>query len=148
MGSNHKQVWVKVNAPVDEGVADLVEALNMFPALMTTESSQGDEQSPAWVYFSFGREHWQELAEFTLGHLGPCLSDKLGDQVRVSICVTNSGVPQGELLVRPGAVSDTVDALRALARSGRSSSMSPSSNGMAAPATSTIDMVDPPIPAS
>ena len=38
----HKQVWAKVNAPVDEGVKKLVEAFSAFPELLTTESCQGD----------------------------------------------------------------------------------------------------------
>ena len=36
----HPQVWAKVNAPVDEGVRALVEALSGFKGLQTTESCQ------------------------------------------------------------------------------------------------------------
>ncbi len=32
-GRPHVQVCVKMNAPVDRGIAELVEALNEFPAL-------------------------------------------------------------------------------------------------------------------
>lgn len=149
MDNNHKQVWVKVNAHVDEGVADLVEALNSFPELRTTKSSQGDDQSPAWVYFTYGNGHWQEVAKFTLGHLGPRLAQQLGDQARLSICMTNSGEAQGELLVRPGALTDAVEVLRALARldpSSFSGGNGASVSSTISTPTSTVDLVDPPIP--
>ena len=152
MDSNHNQTWVKVNAQVDEGVAELVEALNMFPELWTTKSSQGDSQSPAWVYFSYGSGHWQEVAKFTLGHLGPRLAQQLGDQARLSICMTPSGKAQGELLVRPGALKECVEVMRALSSvdpaafaGSKGSSSTPMSPPAATP-TSTVDMVDPPIP--
>lgn len=36
----HRQIWVKVNALVDEGIVELVNALSSFPKLQTYESCQ------------------------------------------------------------------------------------------------------------
>lgn len=38
----HKQVLARVNVSVDEGMKELVEALNLFPRLETRSSCQGD----------------------------------------------------------------------------------------------------------
>lgn len=40
--SDHREIPVKVNALVDEGVACLVTALSAFPLVQTTDSCQGD----------------------------------------------------------------------------------------------------------
>ncbi len=48
----HKEVCVKVNAWVDEGVAPLVQALNQFLHVRTQQSCEG----PAEVTFTYGEE--------------------------------------------------------------------------------------------
>lgn len=71
MASEHKQVWAKVNAHVDEGVAPLVEALSRFRGVRTLESCQGNGNG-ASVWFVCGEDgKWRtiEFAEF----LGPKL---------------------------------------------------------------------------
>ena len=50
----HRQTSIKVNAQVDEGVAELVSALSEISALETLESCQGGEDRPAFVIFRFG----------------------------------------------------------------------------------------------
>jgi hypothetical protein len=90
--------------------------------MQTVESCQGDEEHNAWVCFVFGSywiNPWQELAGFVLGFLGPKLADKLGDIVHVSIQVSSCGKIRGELEVRPGAIVQTLKALRQLLRSYR-----------------------------
>jgi len=114
----HKQTWVKVNAPVDEGVAGLVSALSSFPELCTIESCQGDAEHPAVVFYSYadkgveGEHSWQKLSEFTLGFLGPRLVQQLGDLVTMGITINSWGWPQGELQVRPGAMQRTLRAIK------------------------------------
>lgn len=52
MGSRpHRQIFAKVNAPVDKGIANLVSALSEFPTLCTLSSCEGG----AFVTFRFGR---------------------------------------------------------------------------------------------
>ena len=114
----HRTVWVKVNAPVDEGVQGLVSALSLFPSLETVESCQGDQKRGPWVCFRYGAywEHpWHELAEFVLGRLAPGLSEEIGDDATVRIQSTTSGQVFGEVAVRPGAAARVENALRRLA---------------------------------
>ncbi len=61
----HAQTWVKINAPVDAALDELMCVLSTFPRLQTIESCQGNRTRPAWVCFSYGNswEHpWRELA--------------------------------------------------------------------------------------
>ena len=52
MSAPHRTVWAAVNAPVDEGIAELVEALSDFPTLSTLNSCEGG----AFVTFRFGHD--------------------------------------------------------------------------------------------
>jgi hypothetical protein len=67
----HEQVLVKVNAPVDRGVAPLVEALNRFPGVVSVESCEGDGEREAYVSFHYG-DDWKQLADF-VGRLSASL---------------------------------------------------------------------------
>ena len=124
----HKQAWIKVNAPVDEGIADLIEALSSFPMLETIASCQGDtaepvlgkEGQPAKIFFHYGQDDYahpyEQIAEFVLGHLGPELMRDLGDRIEIQLSVTTQYVVMGVLTVRPGAVRRAVRAVRRLRR--------------------------------
>lgn len=58
MASEHKQVWVKVNAYADEGIAPLVHALSRFRGVQTAESCQGGPNGcPARVSFRCEEGH-------------------------------------------------------------------------------------------
>jgi len=113
----HQQVWAKVNAPVDKGVASLITALSTFPKLQTLESCE-NLQGWAWVTFVYG-EHWkrpwEDLAKFVLGFLGSALARELGDRVRVSIQVTEAGLYRAEMAARIEAIPATVKLLAKLA---------------------------------
>lgn len=52
----HKQVMAKVNACVDENMKELVEILNSFDGVRTTESCQKDADGLAYVYFTYGSD--------------------------------------------------------------------------------------------
>lgn len=126
--SSHVQTWVKVNAPVDEGIAQLIEALSAFPMLQTIESCQGGyprsdadkEGMQAVVFFYYGQhDHahpYREISEFVLGYLGPGLMKELGDLVSIRIEVTMQYVIMGELMVRQGAMQRTIKTLKRLRR--------------------------------
>jgi hypothetical protein len=117
---SHQQVWVKVNAPVDQGVAGIVSALSQFEGLETVESCQGDANRGAWVCFRYGRYwdcEWTELADFFLGYLAPKLVQLVGDDVNLRIQIAPSGQIFGELSTRPGAEHRVETALRKLADS-------------------------------
>jgi len=56
--TDHHEVPVKVNAWVDEGIADLVAALSELEGLITLESCQGDVgRHDAFVIFRYGDWH-------------------------------------------------------------------------------------------
>ncbi len=111
MGTSHRQVFVKVNAPVDEGIAEVVGLLSQVPGLETIESCQGDPKR-AFVLFRLGG--WNELARF-LAHITPDLIDPC-ESVSVSAEAFNGSVPMGRIAFRPEAVSIVERALRRTVR--------------------------------
>ncbi|UCG02472.1 MAG: hypothetical protein JSW11_00470 [Candidatus Heimdallarchaeota archaeon] len=66
----HNEILIKVNAWVDEKVASLVESINCFEDLLTLASCEGDDENPAYVYFTsvngpfklFDRVHMLSIA--------------------------------------------------------------------------------------
>lgn len=124
----HKQVWAKVNAPVDEGVVNLIEALSSFPMLQTIASCQGDtgepvlgkNGQPAKIFFHYGQHDYanpyRQIAEFVLGYLGPGLMRDLGDRIDIQLSVTTQYIVMGVLTVRPGAMRRAVRAVKQLRR--------------------------------
>jgi hypothetical protein len=61
----HREVPVKVNAMIDEGIAPLVLALNEEPRLLTVDSCQGDGEDSAYVYMLYGGPAAHAAAFFT-----------------------------------------------------------------------------------
>lgn len=115
----HKQVMAKVNAPVDEGVLDLVSALSFFTKLQTHESCQGvGDTRSLWVAFYYGVDplHSDELADFVLHHLGPMLNEKFGDLAFLDLHVAGISIVHASLTVRKGAEIRVVEAIRELAQ--------------------------------
>ncbi len=114
----HRQVWVKVNAHVDEGIAGLITALSEFPALQTLESCQGGNGEPAYVCFGYGRyaaHPWLDLAHFVLGFLAPRLAETVGELATLRIRTTTLGLTIAELVVREGAIEVVEEAVRRIA---------------------------------
>jgi len=115
----HPQTWVKVNAPVDKSIKDLVTALNRFPKLQTIESCQGNSTKWPWVCFYYGeywKHQWKEISNFVLGFLGPGIVKKVGDVCDVSIKVAENGQILGELFVNPDAIPIVTKAITKLYR--------------------------------
>jgi hypothetical protein len=84
----HQQKFIKVNAPVDEGITEIVKALSAFPKLRTISSCEGSPETAASVTFVYGEDNvsaWQEAAEFALKFFGPRLYYHLGDRVWFTI---------------------------------------------------------------
>jgi hypothetical protein len=111
-------MWVRINAPVDVGIAPVIEALSAFPALRTLASCEGDSEVPATVAFIVGDDRadgWRELADLVLGFMGPALMRELGDRVGLAVRVTEAGTIRGELRILPGLVPRTAAVLHQLA---------------------------------
>jgi hypothetical protein len=54
----HKQVLAKVNAYVDEDIRELVEILNSFDNVCTSESCQKGIDNFAYIYFTYGYDNY------------------------------------------------------------------------------------------
>jgi len=57
----HQEVFIKVNVPVDEGIAVLVETLSEIPQLRTVSSCQGREKGFASLSFNYGTDSCQAV---------------------------------------------------------------------------------------
>ena len=93
---DHEQVWVKVNAPVDRGIARVVSALNRMEGLRTIDSCEGiSGAKQAHIYFNYG--DWRQIGELVFDRIGPALWGKLGDEAIVSLEIFNESEPLGKL---------------------------------------------------
>ncbi len=83
----HEQVWVKVNAQADRGIAPLVQALNEFQGVMTVSSCEGDADHEAYVSFTAG-EDWQRTGDF-IQRLSAALGQAPGlcDRATFALCL-------------------------------------------------------------
>ena len=115
----HKEIRISVNAWIDEGVAPLVEALNLFPDVLTLESCECAVDGFASVTFDHRR------GEKELVRMISKLSTELGTRIE-SCCeirfrlewLVSGEAPMAELLVQPALVQATAVALKDYARSG------------------------------
>lgn len=135
----HKQIWVKVNTTVDEGIAEIVSLLSEVGGLQTLESCQGESagnsrerESPAYVFFIF--EDWQTISRFAFEVVSPALA-KIDADTAVTVEVFNGSDPMGKIQIRsPSTIPAIAAALRKAIRR-----KSPCSDGRArkAPRNST-----------
>ncbi len=111
----HTQVWVKVNAPVDAGVAEIVAALNTVDGLETLQSCQGNPgESDGYVYFACG--DWKRISQFVFEQVGPELKRKLDDDATLIIEATNADEPLAKLSFRAEATDLVVSTLKDVLR--------------------------------
>ncbi len=117
----HNQVWVKVNAPVDEGIAELVAVLSEVDGLETIASCQGEPaanpqegvRSMAYVFFYFG--DWQTISRFAFEIIAPAFDGIEG--AKISVQIFNGSEPMGKLGVGTPSVAKLAAALgRAISR--------------------------------
>jgi hypothetical protein len=117
--SAHEQVWVKVNAPADSGIASLIEAMSRFPELQTASSCQGFSDRPASITFRYGLstpdKAWHQLSEFVLGRFGPQLMKRVGDSATLALEFTTWGETLGHLSIRPGCIKQVAEAVESIA---------------------------------
>lgn len=117
-GMNHRQVFVKVNAPVDEDIAVLVTAMSSFNGLVTIDSCQKDRRSgEAYVSFHFGKND-NQLTNFL-----QYLSVGLGK--RIDLCCgfvlrmewfAGGETPIAQIRVAPKEIRHVAAAIKILAK--------------------------------
>lgn len=113
----HEQTYVRVNARVDIGIAELVDSLSRFPFVETLESCQGtpgegEDACPAFVYFVCGR--WQGMAEFVFGFLGPKLVDVADSAAMLSASTNGQGDPLVKIKMPAEVVSKVASVINEL----------------------------------
>jgi len=93
---SHEQVWVKVNAPVDRGIARTVSILNRLNGLHTIDSCEGIAGSKsAHVYFNYG--DWRQIGQLMFETIGPAIWGRFGNDAVVSLEIFNESEPMGKL---------------------------------------------------
>jgi len=113
--ATHEQVWVKVNAPVDVGIAEVVSLLNSVEGLLTLASCQGEaEQRDAYVYFSLG--NWQTLCQFVFERIGTDLKQKFGEGVQAIVEAADADSPIAKLSFRAEIIGPLASALKDILR--------------------------------
>ena len=127
----HKEVAVKVNAFVDEGIAPLVSALSEIEGLVTLESCQGDPAERD-AYVIFAMPTWRCIGIFLFDLLLPALSPDLRAVVSLQIQAYDDDVARGSITIDPQAVKALSEIVQSLARSAVSQS-----RGRRAPARQT-----------
>jgi hypothetical protein len=115
MGASHTQTLVRVRAPVDEGIASLVEALNELPGVYTTQSCEGREDGGAFVWFR-RHEKAPETATFLVW-----LAQQIGPVRGVRLAAEWGGgdTLSMELRIERPALAELEAAVRALTGGGR-----------------------------
>lgn len=107
----HPQRWIKVNAPIDEGVADIVSVLNGVDGLETLQSCQGDAgQREGYVYFALG--NWEDICRFVFQKIGPELKKKIEEDATLVVEATGADFPMAKLSFKAEAASMVASALK------------------------------------
>ncbi len=113
--ATHEQVWIKVNAPVDSGVAELVSLLNSVDGLETLQSCQGEPgKRDGYVYFACG--DWNRMCQFVFQEIGPPLKSKVDDDVKLIVEATSADAPMAKLSFKAEAADIVVSALKEVLR--------------------------------
>ena len=93
----HKQVWVKVNAKVDEKISNIITLLNTVENLFTLDSCEG-YKGRAYVYFRYG--NYKTICKFLFGELAPKLIKQYGEDIALSVEIANDLEPIGKISFR------------------------------------------------
>lgn len=106
----HSQTWIKVNAPVDAAIAEIVSLLNAVDGLETLQSCQGEPgRNQAYIYFSLGE--WQTLCGFVFSSIAPRLREYLGEDVKLEIIAAEDR-PIAKMSFSAEAVPQVTSALK------------------------------------
>jgi hypothetical protein len=107
----HEQVWIKVNVPVDAGVAEVVSILNTVDGLETLQSCQGDAgRKDGYVYFACG--DWRQMCELVFQKIGPTLKSKVDEDAKLTVEATSADSPMAKLSFKAEATGIVVSALK------------------------------------
>lgn len=112
--ATHAQTWIKVNAPVDAKIAEIVSLLNSVNGLETLQSCEGEPgERQGYVYFSFGE--WQTLCRFVFDSMAPRLNPWLGEDVKLEVIAAER--PIAKMSFSAEAVPQVTSALKEVVNS-------------------------------
>ncbi len=97
MTKPHKQVCIKVNAPVDKGIAKIVSLLNQLKGFYTIDSC---EDKNGWAYVYFRYKDWKTICNLLFNILGSKLIMHYGEDVVLSVTLTDDIEPIGKISFR------------------------------------------------
>ncbi len=103
----HRQTWVKVNARIDERVAEIVQVLNSVPNLQTVDSCQGN---PGEAYVYFWLDGWEPTARFLFEVIQPSIRGV--DACVISIESLNGSRPIGKISFKAESCEAVLSALK------------------------------------
>ncbi len=104
---------VRVNAPVDEGIAPLVEALSAVAGVVTMESCQGDEgHSSAFVVFHM--DDWRACGDLLFDRLLPLMPSSLRSGVSLRVESYDTQIARGWITLDPAAIESVSACVRQL----------------------------------
>lgn len=110
----HRQVMVRVNAPVDEGVAALVSALSGIDGVVTLESCQGHSGArDAFVVFCM--DTWQACGDLLFERLLPLMPVGLRSDVSLRLEAYDTKIARAWITLDPGAIEPMSECVRQLA---------------------------------
>lgn len=110
MSARHNEVQVKVNAFVDEGIADLVSALSDVPGLITMESCQGGDGQDAYVHFRMGS--WRDAGAFLFDGLLPAMTPDLRSVLALRLQAYDAQLAWGSITLEPHAIPSITECVR------------------------------------
>lgn len=111
-------MYVKVNAPVDEEVTELIEALSLFSKLKTRESCEEDSPGKARVSFYYGNywdNAWSELSDFVFGYFSPKMNNYFNADIDIVIRATEFSGARAEIFVPQHLIDLAAKKIRELA---------------------------------
>lgn len=107
----HEQVWVKVNAEVDKGMARIVAALSSLDGLRTLQSCEHSQDNESYVHFWYGS--WEQTADLVFGKIVPAL-ESAGVPATGAVEVFNGSFPTGRIGFSATALEKATAAIEAL----------------------------------
>jgi len=110
-----------VNAPVDEGIAEIVEILSEIKGLQTISSCQGEpglDGKEAVVFFCF--QNWREIGELLFERLPPMMEALDECRATLSISVLGNCPLQGRISFIPEVTDKMACLLRKAIRDSHS----------------------------
>ena len=107
----HEQVWVKVNAEVDRGMARIVAALSSIDGLQTLQSCERSPEGEAYVHFWYGQ--WEQTSRLVFQKIIPKL-EAAGISATGSVEVFNGSLPTARIGFSAAALEKATAAIEAL----------------------------------